>query len=443
LNCIKCRRIVNSIIMDFKDHKREKMKKINIVRTGIIAILMLNIALAFPSESIVEGKTNGTFWTNKYPNLFVELLGKSEEEVTAKIDQTYKQLFYGDDESERVYYPVGEDMAYIKDINNNDVRSEGMSYGMMIAVQLNKKKEFDRIWKWAKTYMQHKAGQRKDYFAWNLSETGAIQDSTTASDGEEWFVTALFFAANRWGNGTGIYNYKEEAYKILDAMLSKTESSDNESVITNMFNKQEKQVVFVPNGVADNFTDPSYHLPHFYELWGRWADKNQKFWFETADTSRSYLKKAVNPVTGLVPDYSHFDGTPIDAPWGGGHDAFRFDAWRVAMNVAVDYLWFRKDDWAVMQSNRLLDFFTSEGLDAYVNQYTLDGKKLSDGRSSGLIAANAVAVLAATNKNKTEFLNALWELPIPTGRYRYYDGLLQMMALLQVSGNFRIYVPSN
>ena len=41
-----------------------------------------------------------------------------------------------------------------------------------------------------------------------------------------------------------------------------------------MFNKKNKQVVFVPNGSADDFTDPSYHLPHYYELWGMWADKN-------------------------------------------------------------------------------------------------------------------------------------------------------------------------
>lgn len=38
-------------------------------------------------------------------------------------------------------------MGYIEDILNNDVRTEGMSYGMMIAVQLDKKTEFDRLWK--------------------------------------------------------------------------------------------------------------------------------------------------------------------------------------------------------------------------------------------------------------------------------------------------------
>jgi hypothetical protein len=43
----------------------------------------------------------------------------------------------------------------------------------------------------------------------------------------------------------------------------------------------------------------------------------------------------VQAETGLMPDYAEFDGSPID-PWDGGHDAFRFDAWRNGMNVAVD-----------------------------------------------------------------------------------------------------------
>ena len=43
--------------------------------------------------------------TGEYPNLFTELLGKSEAEVRAKIDAAWKQLFYGNDATERVYYP--------------------------------------------------------------------------------------------------------------------------------------------------------------------------------------------------------------------------------------------------------------------------------------------------------------------------------------------------
>jgi oligosaccharide reducing-end xylanase len=71
----------------------------------------------------------------------------------------------------------------------------------------------------------------------------------------------------------------------------------------------------------------------------------------------------------------------------------------------------------------------------------LDGKPLSSDRSTGLIAMNAVAALAATTDKAPQFVEALWNARIPTGKWRYYDGLLYTLGFLQVSGNFRIYTP--
>lgn len=392
-----------------------------------------------PVDSPQATHRTGAFYTGKYPNLFVELLGLSESQVQAKIDSAFKQLFYGNDRNQRVYYPVGRDRAYIKDIASNDVRTEGMSYGMMIAVQLDKKKEFNRLWKWVKTFMQHQSNAMQGYFAWHCKTDGTVLSPASASDGEEWFITTLLLAAARWGNGEGMYNYQAEAQFILDAMLNKAESSDKGEEVTNMFNRKEKQIVFVPLGSVDDFTDPSYHLPHFYELWARWADKENTFWCEAAATSREFWKKATHPVTGLSPDYSTFDGVPTNAPWGGNHNDFRFDAWRTGAHIALDYLWFARDDWAIAQSNRLLKFFYSQGMGDYGNQYTLDGVVLEKEHSPGLVAMNAVVALAAGDPVRKEFVAELWRTPTPDGRYRYYDGLLYLMGLLQVSGNFRVY----
>ena len=381
-------------------------------------------------------QTAGAFISGQYRNLFQEMLNKSNAEIQAKVDAAWKQLFYGDDNTQRVYYPVGADMAYVLDTGYSDVRSEGMSYGMMIAVQLNKKEEFDRIWKWAKTYMYQKDGPYQGYFAWHCKPTGEQIHSNPASDGEEWFVMALLFASGRWGNGAGILNYRAEAQAILDTMLHKAEQKSD--LATNMLDAKTKQVVFVPTiGRNSSFTDPSYHLPAYYELWARWADKDNEFWKQAAQASREFFPKAAHPQTGLMPDYAEFDGKPA----GGEHQDFRFDAFRVASNVAVDYAWFAADPWQVAQSNRLLEFFYSQGIDRYVNQYTLDGKPLSTDRSTGLIAMNAVAALAATTDKAPQFVEALWDARIPSGKWRYYDGLLYTLALLHVSGNFRIYPP--
>jgi oligosaccharide reducing-end xylanase len=402
----------------------------------LCASLILSIFVIQFSCSNSNSKTNIN--NIKYKNLFKELLGKNNKQIKTKINKAWDHLFYGHDDYQRVYYPVGDDMAYIMDIGNNDVRSEGMSYGMMIAVQLDKKEEFDRIWKWTKKYMYQDKGPYKGYFAWHCTSKGEKIDQNPASDGEEWFVTALFFAEARWGNGEGIFNYGKEANDILHTMLHKEESGGR--IAKNMFNSKHKQIVFVPNGLAAEFTDPSYHLPHFYELWASWADKDNDFWKEAAAASREFFKKTAHPKTGLMPDYAKFSGTPTD-PFNGGHDVFRFDSWRNGMNVAVDYAWFSADKWAVKQSNRLLNFFYNEGIDSYVNQYTLDGKRLSKDHSLGLISMNAVACLAATISERKKFVEKLWNAFPPEGKWRYYDGLLYMLALLNVSGNFKVYIP--
>lgn len=404
------------------------------------ALLVIGLAACqqTPESTVSDVATDAP-----YPNLFGELLGKSDEEVQSKIDTAWEQLFYGNPDSQAVYYPVGDDMAYIKDIGNGDIRSEGMSYGMMIAVQMDKQEEFDRIWQWAKTFMYHEDGPYAGYFSWHNSEDGRALDSNPASDGEVWMVMALLFASHRWGDGEGIFNYSEQANDILHTMRHKVE--EDGSLATNLFDEETNQIVFVPTrGRVSEFTDPSYHVPHYYQLWAEWADEDNELWADTAVKSRAFWKTAVHPETGLFPDYAEFDGTPRHFGGGGSHEDFRFDAWRTGMNIAVDYVWFGEDEWAVTQSNRWLDFFAEQGLDSYINQYTLDGEPLSSDRSAGLIAMNAVVALAAPDHpQRTQFVQALWELDIPSGQWRYYDGMLYMLALLQTSGQFQVYAPDN
>lgn len=73
--------------------------------------------------------------------------------------------------------------------------------------------------------------------------------------------------------------------------------------------KDNKLIKFVPNC---DWSDPSYHLAHFYELFALWADEEDRpFWKEAAEASREYLKKACHPVTGLAAEYANYDGTPV------------------------------------------------------------------------------------------------------------------------------------
>ena len=304
----------------------------------------------------------GAVSTGNYRNLFKEL-GYSDAEIDEKVESAWQKLFYGNEE-ERIYYPVGDDMAYIYTADTDDVRSEGMSYGMMICVQMDKQEEFNRLWKWAKTYMQHTSGEFKGYFAWQMKTDGSKISGTPASDGEEYFATSLLFASARWGNGEGIYNYNKEAQEILTTMLH--QADDGQGV--NMFDKTYKMPVFCPIGNAATYSDPSYHLPAFYEVWAIEAEQDNDFWSEAAEASRQHFKDATNENTGLGPDYSEYTGAAKNE---GNHGDFRYDAWRIAANIACDYAWWAKDSWATTHSNRIKSFFYNQGVDSYGNLWSL------------------------------------------------------------------------
>jgi oligosaccharide reducing-end xylanase len=369
-------------------------------------------------------------------NLFSER-SHTDAEISAKLAKMWGSLFEGNDE-QRVYYEVGEDEAYILDVANDDVRSEGVSYGMMVALQLDKKAAFDRLWTWASRYMLHDTGPRKGYFAWQCGKDGQKRDQNPASDGEAYFATALLFADARWGS-SGAIDYGAQAQAILTTMLHKEDGGVIDSV-TNMFNKAEVMVVFTPYASAALFTDPSYHLPAFYEVWAQ-ATLNAEdagFFSAAATTSRGFFGKTMHPTTGLSPDYALFDGTPT----GAGHMEFRFDAWRVIGNLAVDAAWWGKNPDAALLAGRLLAFFEQEGIGSYGNQYELDGRKLSGDHSPGLVAMNALGALALPQGQADAFVDALWALEPPAGRYRYYDGMLYALAMLHASGQFKVYGPA-
>ena len=126
----------------------------------------------------------GAWETGVYRNVFLEA-GYKQDDIDAKLTKAYHDVFEGPG---RIYFEVGESMAYVSDLKNHDARTEGLSYGMMVAVQLNKKEVFDRLWHWTKKYMQHQGGPRDAYFAWSVKpETGKHNSEGSASDGELYF----------------------------------------------------------------------------------------------------------------------------------------------------------------------------------------------------------------------------------------------------------------
>ena len=383
----------------------------------------------------------GAYKSGVYRNLLAEI-GISEAEIENRIREVFETFFY--DETERIYHAVGDDLGYLEDTGNNDARTEGMSYGMMMCVQMDRKEEFDRIWKWAKTYMYMDSGENEGYFAWSCQTDGTKNATGPAPDGEEFFAMALFFASHRWGDGEGIFEYSREAKEILRACVHKGEGGRPGAP---MWNRENAQILFVP---GCPHTDPSYHLPHFYELFAEWAyEEDRPFWKRAARASREYLVTACHPETGLNPEYANFDGTPMrkQLPWGN-MGTFFSDAYRTAANIGLDAVWFGEDVGQYSAPLRMMRFFGTD-LEACRCSFEIDGTPIQRPvlHPLGLLATTAQGALTVpySDDPQSDFATAkrwvlwFWNQPLRRGVRRYYDNCLYIFALLALSGRYRIW----
>ena len=469
------------------------------MRRAILAALAagaaVHVAAAPPQIERHPGDGAGAYQAHHYRNLFAERLGLSPAETRAKVAQAFQQLFHGDGQEERIYFETGANangtLAYVTDWANNDARTEGMSYGMMIAVQLDRKREFDALWNWSKTYMLSTDPRNPSvgYFAWSMNTDGTPRSVSAAPDGEEYYAMALYFAAHRWGNGKGIYNYQAQAEQILHGMRHhavltgtppfrihpadppfvppdrpwpspnnraraaeaakegkpwppfQSDRTPHPVTVGPMVDEDHTMIRFVPETNVPG-TDASYHLPAFYELWARWGPKEDRpFWATAADVSRELFARVTGAQTGLSPDRSNFDLSPLIGR-NGEPVPFGYDSWRTVSNWSVDYSWWGKDPREQALADRVQKFLFAQGIHTFPDRYTLDGRALSMRHSPGMLAAAAVGSLAATPGDVSRaFLQELWEMPVPSGEQRYFDGMLYLMSLMHLSGEFRVIEP--
>ena len=437
-----------------------------------LSFLAAFLMLVAVSVQAYEPWTKGGFETRKYRNLFVEM-GYQPAAIEAKLQEVFNDVFRGPN---KVYFEVGDSMGYVSDIKNHDARTEGMSYGMMIAVQFGEKDIFDRLWRWSKKYMQHQDGSRKGYFAWSCKTDGTRNAQGAASDGELYYITALLFASNRWGNDTGI-NYKAEAQYILNCIQPREYEPEQRQGFGGfggfgpqqtgpqkmyLIDPETRLITFTPDGFGNRFTDPSYHIPAFYEVWARWADDGRAdFWRDCAEKSRAFLHKATDATTGLNPDMCNFDGTLMQG-WGGRKNPgnnFRYDSWRVPMNITLDYEWSCADrEWQQQYGERIQNFLYGQGVNTFVDQYRIDGTLPEENEilpaggfrklrhSIGFVATSAAASMMCHHEKSKEFVDALWNAkhePFEDGYFdAYYDGLLRLFAFMHLSGHYRVIFPN-
>ena len=367
-----------------------------------------------------------------YPNAFRDLLGKSQDEITTKVSDTFTQLFHGDAANEAIFVPVGTEQAYILDVLHGQVRSEGLGLGMIITVSLDKRDEFDRLWRYTKS-VQVADGPAQGYVP---SFCGASGSGTSCYDpfGLEQIATALLLARGRWQAAPGDIDYGLEAATLLDLIRNKAAyNCGSADGTTAPFDAASRLPYDTPTTASAGVSRPSIVMPAYYDLW--FQATGDPFWSQAAAAGRAYWQASANPTTGLLPDKATFAGEPV-----ADYDNFDSECQRIFFNMALDRIWSDGQPWLVDESNRLLQFFYGKGLTTYGHMFSMDGTTIQTMHDRSLIAANGVLGLVATTDIRGDFVSEAWNLGAPvTGASRYYPGIMQLTAFLILSGQMRVY----
>lgn len=365
----------------------------------------------------------------------LEDYGYKSDKILEKVIFTWKVLFEGK-KSERIYFEADENSAYILDEAHNVVRSSAMGAGLLICVQIDKKEFFDRLWKWMRTNMYISEGIHKGYFAWSCSTDGEKLSDDIRPDAEQFAATALLFASHRWGNGKGIFNYEKEALSLLHNMLHSKHP---------LFNKEN---YLIRNQPDSDYSNPSFCMPHYYELYAMFADiKDAEFWNKAAGAGREYIVRSCNKKTGLSSEQTLYDGTPLSAKERG---TFFSMSYRVISNIGLFTTWFGDSpDFAEIASH-IVSFFDGKKIEDFMD-YEVNGtpRKRKARHPVALCATIAQASLTlercrepVSDKVKKQAKRAVkrfWETPLRKGKSRLYDNSLYFAALLSLSGLYKVY----
>lgn len=388
-----------------------------------------SIPMNFDAGDAEDGGT-GIGSPRNPPNVLVDDLGLDPTTVTNRLNALFDRLFVsGNADTDLIYYEQGEEAAFVLDVLHDDARMDAMGYGLLLTVQFDEPEKFAKLWNTVQSHFRYAEGPRKGFFRFtclkDLSECSDVIDSF----GSYYAVTALLLAAERWNEPS----YFDAAVATLAATRDKEVDGAATEGVVNLFNAEgvPRQI---PLEEQMGTVSPVSLLPAFFEYWHyRTGDA---FWHMAAESSRELLIKIPHPETGLTPDVVTETGDLVGSP-----GLYREESYPTGFQLALDAAWFNHVQGYpteyVEQVNRLLGFFNRQ-TPGYVALYEIDGTVVEDKSSGALIALNGAAASIATLSSRDLFLQRAWDTAAPSGRYRFYDGVYQLLSLMFLGGDLKV-----
>jgi endo-1,4-beta-D-glucanase Y len=281
------------------------------------------------------------------------------------------------------------------------VVSEGIGYGMLLAVGFDDRSLFDGLWKY---YGDHLDAQGLMNWSTGVCDAPGNNNANAATDGDLDTAMALVQASARWPDGDYLTQAKTLAASII---AHETELCDGRAILRpgDMFGGC--------SDMGNARVNPSYFAPGYYRVFAaKFADQAER-WNALVTGSYDLYPLYQARMSGLVPDWAAVDGSD----WYGS--GYSYDACRTPWRVMVDYAWSGDD-----RARTVL-----EGVRGWVDKNAL-GSVPNNSAFTG-----SFALAAAYDATKFDAAVASW-LAANGDDTPYFQGTLRVLFLLAAAGQF-------
>ncbi len=314
----------------------------------------------------------------------------------------------------------------------NSTVSEGIAYGMIIAVAMDDQPLFDAFWQYAMKWFNPNG-----LMAWYVAPDGSkMLGQGGATDSDEDMAWALVMAHRQWGGSGSLgETYLSHARRQIDRVYELEVDHGSWSDMLIPGDEWRGQNVF----------NPSYFAPNQYRLFGE-VSGNVAGWQRVIDRGYAVLEGSLNQRNGnqdngLVPAWCNAEGTPVEA-FPGALQNYQYDSARTPFRLGQDFAYYG-DSRARAYLQKVTAFFSGIGANEIVDGYTLRGEPAPDPRAQRPNPGSAVfvgtaAVGAMHDARYQSFIDAAYAR-VRTGellaRSRYYNHCWTVMSLLMLTGN--------
>lgn len=312
--------------------------------------------------------------------------------------------------------------------------SEGMGYGLLLAVYHDDQVVFDQLWRYTAQYLN-----ANGLMDWEVHPDGHVIGTGAASDGDEDIAFALVMADRKWGGrGALDENYIVLATRMIEAMW------DHEVDVARGY-------MWLPGDAwgGRDITNLSYFAPAYMRIFGE-VTKNVEGWKAVIDGNYTILERTLNEAlgnaeNGLVPAWSSSAGETVIA-FSKAPTHFQNDSSRTPFRIGQDFCWFGEPR-AKAYLDKIASFYAGVGVPNIEDGYDLDGTPRPERPAVTAQAASFVgpAGLAfMSNPRWQTELDQTWALVATeklTNGTIYYQKSWTALSLLMMSGEMVVYSP--